>query len=131
MDQSSKSNLFTQSYSKVDDREGASDASGGTVTRADLLDVVYGACPTLSRAQARDIFEATLEEIVGCLLRGEPVRLRAFGAFAVRAKRERIGRNPRTGVEARIMARRVLTFKASPTLIAHINHLTPHEEDGD
>jgi integration host factor subunit alpha len=39
----------------------------------------------------------------------------------VRAKRERIGRNPKTGVEATITPRRVLTFKASPVLVAHVN----------
>ena len=132
MDQStSKNKALTQPFSRIDRSEGAPAATGGTVTRADLLDVVYAACPTLSRAQARDVFEETLEEVVECLLRGESVRLRAFGAFSVRAKRERIGRNPRTGVEARIVARRVLTFKASPTLTARINHLTPVEDEGD
>lgn len=109
-----------------------SDDGGGrkTVTRADLLDAVYNACPTLSRAQARDLFEMTLEEIVGSLLRDEAVKLRSFGAFNVRAKRERIGRNPRNGVEATIDARRVLTFKASPTLTARVNGLAaPDGED--
>jgi integration host factor subunit alpha len=105
-------------------------ATGKTTTRADLLDAVYTACPLLSRAQAREIFEMTLEEIVGALLRGDPVKLRSFGAFNVRGKRERIGRNPRNGVEAVINARRVLTFKASPTLVAHVNGWTvPAEED--
>jgi integration host factor subunit alpha len=92
-----------------------------TTTRIELLDAVYTACPSLSRAQAREVFEMTLEEIVGALLREESVKLRSFGAFNVRSKRERIGRNPRTGVEATIDARRVLTFKASPTLIARVN----------
>jgi integration host factor subunit alpha len=100
-----------------------------TVTRVELLDAVYNACPTLSRAQAREIFEVTLEEIVGALVRNDPVKLRAFGAFSVRSKRERIGRNPRTGVEARITARRVLTFKPSPTLISRINGETPAGEE--
>jgi len=99
-----------------------------TVTRVELLDAVYNACPTLSRAQAREIFEMTLDEIVGALVRDDPVKLRAFGAFAVRSKRERVGRNPRTGVEAKITARRVLTFKASPTLIAKINGEAAVEE---
>jgi integration host factor subunit alpha len=99
-----------------------------TVTRVELLDAVYNACPTLSRAQARDIFEMTLDEIVDALVREDPVKLRAFGAFSVRSKRERVGRNPRTGVEARITARRVLTFKASPTLIAKINGEASEEE---
>ena len=73
--------------------------------------------------QAREVFESTLDEISDALLRGEPVKLRAFGVFSVRSKRERVGRNPRTGVEAPIVARRVMTFKPSPTLNAKINGL--------
>ena len=46
---------------------------GETTTRAELLNAVYTACPSLSRAQARDVFEMTLEEIVSALLRGESV----------------------------------------------------------
>ena len=67
--------------------------TGRTTTRADLLDAVFVACPTLSRAQARTIFEMTLEEIADSLDRNESVKLRGFGAFNVRSKRERIGRN--------------------------------------
>jgi integration host factor subunit alpha len=101
-----------------------------TTTRVELLDAVYNACPTLSRAQAREIFEMTLDEIVGALVRDEPVKLRSFGAFTTRTKRERVGRNPRTGVEAKITARRVLTFKASPTLVSRINgEVLPEDED--
>jgi integration host factor subunit alpha len=97
-------------------------ATGGkTATRADLLDAIYESCRTLSRAQARDIFEMALEEISDALVRGEPVKLRSFGLFSVRAKRERIGRNPRTGIEVPIKPRRVLTFKPSPVLIASVN----------
>ncbi len=62
-----------------------------------------------------------MEEIAQALERGEEVALRSFGKFKIRAKRERIGRNPSTGVEAIITARRVLTFKASAELIAKIN----------
>ena len=94
-----------------------------TTTRVDLLEAVYSACPSLSRAQARSIFEMTLEELGDCLTRGESVRLRSFGAFNVRSKRERIGRNPKTGVEVPIRPRRVVTFKPSPILIAQVNHL--------
>ncbi len=100
-----------------------------TITRVELLDAVYTACPSLSRAQARDVFEMTLEEIVGALLRGNLVKLRSFGAFNVRSKRAQIGRNPRTGVEAAINARRVLTFKASPSLIARVNGLNAPEDN--
>ncbi len=106
-------------------------ATGKTTTRVELLDAVYNACPSLSRAQARELFEMTLEEIVGALLRDDPVKLRAFGAFNLRAKRERIGRNPRNGVAAKIDARKVLTFKASPTLIARVNGWTAPADDED
>jgi integration host factor subunit alpha len=95
--------------------------TGKTATRADLLDAIYDSCRTLSRAQARDIFEMALEEISDALVRGETVKLRSFGLFSVRSKRERIGRNPRTGVEVPIKPRRVLTFKPSPVLIASVN----------
>jgi integration host factor subunit alpha len=104
-----------------------------TATRADLLNAVYASCPMLSRAQAKEIFEMALEEVSAALVRGEPVKLRSFGLFLVRAKRERIGRNPRTGVEVPIKPRRVLTFKPSPVLCASVNGLAGEEEpeDGD
>jgi integration host factor subunit alpha len=96
-------------------------ANRNTATRAELLDAVYASCPALSRAQAKQIFEMTLDEIADALVRGETVKLRSFGLFLVRAKRERVGRNPRTGVEVPITPRRVLTFKPSPVLSAAVN----------
>ncbi len=105
--------------------------TGNTLTRAALREAVYGCCPTLSRAEARKLLDATFDEISEALLRGEAVKLRSFGTFNVRSKRERIGRNPKTGVEATITPRRVLTFKASPVLVAHVNGdaIIPIEED--
>jgi integration host factor subunit alpha len=102
-----------------------------TVTRADLLDAVSTCCPALSRAEARAIFEMTLDEVAGALTRGETVKLRAFGLFSVRSKRERIGRNPRTGVEVPIKPRRVLTFKPSPILIARLSGVAESDATGD
>ena len=92
-----------------------------TATRADLLDAVSASCPNLSRFQAREVFEMLLEEVSESLSRGESVKLRSFGLFNVREKRERIGRNPRTGVEVPIKPRRVLTFKPSPVLLDAVN----------
>ncbi len=92
-----------------------------TATRADLLEAVHTTCPALSRPQAREIFEMALDEVAEALVRGDSVKLRSFGLFAVRAKRERVGRNPRTGVEVPIKPRRVLTFKPSPVLLALVN----------
>ena len=103
-------------------------SQGRTTTRVEILDAIYTACPALSRAQARDVFEITLEEIVAALLREDPVRLRAFGAFHVRSKRERIGRNPKTGVEATITPRQVLVFKASHIMRGRVNGDSPDGE---
>ena len=102
-----------------------------TATRADLLNAVYASCPMLSRAQAKEIFEMALEEISSALVQGDPVKLRSFGLFLVRSKRERIGRNPRTGVEVPIKPRRVLTFKPSPVLCASVNGMVAEEEAED
>jgi integration host factor subunit alpha len=102
-----------------------------TATRADLLNAVYASCPMLSRAEAKEIFEMALQEISDALVRGDPVKLRSFGLFLVRAKRERIGRNPRTGVEVPIKPRRVITFKPSPVLNAAVNGMMAEEEPDD
>lgn len=95
-----------------------------TATRADLLDAVGARCKGLTRAETRAIFEMALDEMAGALARGEPVKLRSFGLFNVRAKRERIGRNPRTGIEVPITPRRVLTFRPSPVLLEEVNRGT-------
>jgi len=87
-----------------------------TLTRADLRSAACRACPAVSREDARDVVEAILEEISTALARGETVKLSGFGVFKVKSKPERMGRNPRTGVEAAIAPRRIITFKASPVL---------------
>jgi integration host factor subunit alpha len=99
-----------------------------TTTRADLLNAVYTSCPGLSRAKAKQVFEMALEEIGDALVSGEPVKLRSFGLFLVRTKRERTGRNPRTGIEVPITPRRVLTFRPSPVLSAAVNSESNREE---
>ncbi len=114
------------------DRRVVTDSFRRTATRADLLDAVYASCPSLSRSQSREVFEMALEEVAEALTRGESVKLRSFGLFSVRAKRERIGRNPRTGIEVPIKPRRVLTFKPSPVLLALVNGQGDSKErDGD
>ena len=92
-----------------------------TLTRADLLQVVYVTGPGLSRVEAKDIVESVLDTLCATLVNGESVKLRGFGTFNIRSKRPRVGRNPKTGHEYPITARRVLTFKPSPRLIAAVN----------
>ncbi|HEX8446786.1 MAG TPA: integration host factor subunit alpha [Sphingomonas sp.] len=84
----------------------------GTLTRADLSDRVHGEIG-LSRADASRIVEQLLADMCGSLSRGENVKISGFGSFVLRDKAERIGRNPKTGVEVPIAPRRVLTFRAS------------------
>ena len=75
----------------------------------------------LTRVQAEKAVNAILEEIKDGLQRGEPVILRRFGSFQVRAKRARTGRNPKTGEEAGIPARRVVRFKSGEHFRESVN----------
>jgi integration host factor subunit alpha len=97
------------------------DTPGAVLTRADLRVAAYRACPDVLRAEVRKLLDDTLEEISDALIRDETVKLGGFGVFKVRSKRERIGRNPKTGVEAVISPRRVITFKPSPALKDLVN----------
>ena len=76
----------------------------------------------LTRVQAEKAVNAILEEIKDGLQRGEPVILRRFGSFQVRDKRARTGRNPKTGEEAGIPARRVVRFKSGEHLRELVNN---------
>ena len=97
------------------------EAEGGrTVTRADLAEAVYRRVG-LSRAESADLVQSFLEEICAAAERGETVKLSSFGSFVVRSKSQRIGRNPKTGVEVPILPRRVMVFKPSNVLKARIN----------
>jgi integration host factor subunit alpha len=86
--------------------------SGKTVTRADLSEIVYQKIG-LSRTESAELVQSVLDEICDAAARGETVKLSGFGSFVVRSKGERVGRNPKTGVEVPIAPRRVLTFRAS------------------
>ena len=94
--------------------------SGKTVTRADIVEALVRETasrdPQCSRQDCVDLLENVLDLIVARLSEGETVKLARFGIFSVRAKRARVGRNPKTGVEAEITARRVVTFKPSHIL---------------
>ncbi len=105
-------------------------ANGRIVTRADLSEVVHRRVG-LSRTESAELVQAVLDEICDAAARGEAVKLSSFGAFVVRSKSQRIGRNPKTGVEVPILARRVMVFKPSNVLKARINsELTARREGG-
>ena len=91
-----------------------------TVTRAQLSEAVYQEVG-LSRNESAELVEEVLNEISNTLVRGEQVKISSFGSFSVRQKRERTGRNPKTGEEVPIKPRRVLVFRASNVLKQKIN----------
>ncbi len=93
---------------------------GRTVTRADLSEAVYQRVG-LSRTESAALVESVLAEICDCLASGETVKLSSFGSFIVRDKGQRVGRNPKTGIEVPIDPRRVMVFKPSNVLKARIN----------
>ena len=84
-----------------------------TVTRSELVKELVKEA-SLTRQDATHIIETLLSEMSSALEQGETVKISSFGTFNVREKVSRIGRNPRTGEEATISARKVITFKASP-----------------
>ncbi len=97
-----------------------------TVTRAQLAEAIY-ANVGLSRNESAALLETVLERISAALEAGEPVKISAFGTFLVRQKGQRVGRNPKTGVEVPILPRKVLSFRPSQVLKARINN----EPDGE
>jgi integration host factor subunit alpha len=101
--------------------------SNRTLTRADLSEAVYKQIG-LSRSESAALVELMLNEISAAVERGENVKLSSFGSFLVRDKGERIGRNPKTGVEVPITPRKVMVFKASNVLKARINGIDMADE---
>ncbi len=98
-----------------------------TITRAELSEAVYQRVG-LSRTESAALVELVLKEVSDCLARGETVKLSSFGSFVVRSKGERVGRNPKTGIEVPIEPRRVMVFKPSNILKARINGTEPGPE---
>ena len=101
-----------------------------TVTRADLSEAVYQKVG-LSRTESAELVEHVLGEMADAIARGETVKLSSFGSFVVRSKGERIGRNPKTGIEVPISPRRVMVFKPSNNLKSRINGGSAQDEGDD
>ena len=91
-----------------------------TITRADVAETIYEEIG-LSRKDSNEILDMILDEIVQELSNGNDVKLSSFGTFSLRDKKARSGRNPKTGVEAEISSRRVISFKPSQTMRKIIN----------
>ncbi len=90
-----------------------------TLTRVELTDAIVREVG-LTRQESSDLLDRMLEMIVTSLEDDGSVKLSRFGNFAVRQKAAREGRNPKTGIQATISARKVVTFKPSPMLTQRV-----------
>ena len=106
--------------------------TNATITRVDLTDAVYRRMVGLTRTKSADLVDLALKEITDTIARGEAVKLSSFGTFTVRKKGQRIGRNPKTGVEVPIVPRRVAVFRASAIMKRKIqnNSVSDARNDG-
>ncbi|WP_256377263.1 integration host factor subunit alpha [Novosphingobium sp. 9U] len=86
-----------------------------TLTRAAIAEAIHSKLG-LSRAESLAMVESVLRHMCEALSQGENVKISGFGTFLLRDKGERVGRNPKTGVEVPITPRRVMTFRASQML---------------
>jgi len=82
----------------------------------------------LNKKEARELVDSFFQELEACLADGEPMKLSGFGNFDLRDKKERPGRNPKTGEEIPIPARRVVTFRPGQKLRARVEGYTGTEE---
>lgn len=92
-----------------------------TITKSSLLNSVQNKLD-ISRNEASDIVEPFLETIKKTLASGEDIMISGFGKFCVKEKKRRKGRNPSTGEDLFLDARRVVTFKSSSVLTQKLNH---------
>ena len=91
----------------------------GALTKADMAERLYEEVG-LNKREAKELVEMFFEEIRDALVKGEDVKLSGFGNFTLRQKDQRPGRNPKTGEEIPITARRVVTFRPGQKLKAKV-----------
>lgn len=90
------------------------------MTKADIIEGVYEKVG-FSKKESAEIVELVFDTVKETLERGDKIKISGFGNFQVRHKKARVGRNPQTGKEIEISARRVLTFRPSQVLKAALN----------
>lgn len=91
------------------------------MTKADIVEKVCEQVGGFSKKEAADLVDQVFDTIKAVLESGEKIKISGFGNFVVREKQPRPGRNPQTGQEITIDARRVLTFKPSNVLKTALN----------
>ena len=95
-------------------------------TRSTLSEAVYRNVG-LSRNESSALVDSVFNEISKSLIEGKDVKISSFGTFIVRNKKERVGRNPKTGEEVAITARQVVTFRSSNVLKSEVADLAKNK----
>jgi integration host factor subunit beta len=93
--------------------------------KSELVERIGVRNPHLYQRDLERLIGAMLEEITAALSRGDRVELRGFGAFSVKRRPARVGRNPRTGAEVAISNKAVAAFKTGKEMRARLNPTTP------
>lgn len=101
-----------------------------TLTKLELAEELFNEVG-LNKREAKDIIECFFGEIKSSLENGEPVKLSGFGNFNLRDKKERPGRNPKTGAEIPVTSRRVVTFRAGQKLKSRIEQYVGREIENE
>ena len=89
------------------------------LTKADMAKSLFNAIG-LNKKEARELVDSFFQELEACLADGEQIKFSGFGNFDLRDKKERPGRNPKTGENVPVPARRVVTFRPGPKLRARV-----------
>ena len=97
------------------------------LTKADMAESLFNEMG-LNKKEARELVDLYFQELVACLAVGEQIKLSGFGNFELRDKKERPGRNPKTGEKVLITARRVVTFSPGNKLKARVGAYAGTEE---
>ena len=95
------------------------------MTKSELIQALAALNPNLHASDLERVVNTVFEEITSALMRGDRVELRGFGAFSVRERQSRLGRNPRTGEKVNVPAKRTPFFKMGKELKDRLNGKTP------
>ena len=96
-----------------------------STNKADIIEAVYSNLSGFTKGETAEVVDAVFDVVKAKLEDGETIKVSGFGKWEVREKNERIGRNPKTGEQITIAARRVVTFRPSQVLKKGLN-----ESDG-
>lgn len=101
-----------------------------SLTKANLSEYIFSTLG-LNKRESKELVELFFEEVRFCLEHGETVKLSGFGNFNLRDKNQRPGRNPKTGKEIPITARRVVTFRAGHKLKSRVEKYAGSQKQGE